>query len=463
MARRAVAVLLILAFAWGGLAAALSAGLAPALGLDLRGGISVILTAPEDTPQEQLEQAVDVMRNRIVDAGVDEPEISIQGDNAVLVQLPGVTDTEAALGIIGQTGQLSFRPVLEVADPATVTYSDSDTPDSDSWLPGPSGLAYHVGPSELVGSHVDEAVAAPGPTGAYVVNLAFGSVGAELFAELTAQAASFPIGDPRREIAIVLDAEVINAPPVASDVSPNIGISGGQAIITLGGGADARDEAEELAVVLRYGALPVELERQSLQQVSATLGEEALRTGVIAGLVGLAVVGAILLAYYRSLGLVAMLGLSVFGSFLLLVFILLGEAGGLTLTLAGVTGIIVSIGITSDSYIVYFERLKEQVRNGVPVEEAVDIGFKKAFRTILTADFVSFTGAFLLWVLAIGPVKGFAVSLGIATLIDVVVARWYTVNAVKMLASTRLGQRGWLSIPAAAGAAHPTKTEEVTA
>lgn len=451
MARRAIAVLLVIGFAWGGIAWALAAGVTPALGLDLQGGISVILTAPEGTPQDQLEQAVEVMRNRIEDAGVAEPEISIQGDDAVLVQLPGVTDAEAALEIIGQTGQLSFRPVLEVAPLGAVELSESDSPDRESWLPSVDGLAYRVGPSELVGSLIDEAIASPGPTGAWGVNLSFGDEGADLFAQLTADAASFPIGDPRREIAIVLDAEVINAPPVAADVSPGIGITGGQAVITLGGGDDSRDQAEELAVVLRYGALPVELERQSLQQVSATLGEEALRTGVISGLVGLAVVAFILMLYYRSLGVVAVLGLTVFGSLLVLLFSLLGTAIGLTLTLAGVTGVIVSIGITTDSYIVYFERLKEQVRLGVGVDEAAGVAFKKAFRTILTADFVTLTGAFLLWVLAIGPVKGFAISLGIATIIDVVVARLYTSNAVALLASTRLGRQGFLSIPAAAG------------
>jgi preprotein translocase subunit SecD len=454
MARRAVALVLVLAFAWGGLAVALRLGYLPALGLDLQGGISVILTAPPDTPTEQLEQAVEVMRNRIEDSGVQEPEISIQGDNAVLVQLPGVTDTEAALQIIGTTGQLSFRPVLEVAPLGDTEVSTDDDPSRDNWLPGPGGLAYHVGPSELIGTSIEEAVAAPAQGSAqWGVNLAFDDEGAVLFAQLTADAASYPPGDPRREIAIVLDADVINAPPVAADVSPDVGIAGGQAVITLGSGEEARSEAEELAVVLRYGALPVELERQSLQQVSATLGEEALRTGVVAGLIGLAIVALFLILYYRALGLVAVVGLTVFGSFLLLVFSLLGTGIGLTLTLAGVTGIIVSIGITADSYIVYFERLKEQVRQGVDIEEAAVIGFKKAFRTILTADFVSLTGAFLLWVLAIGPVKGFAIALGIATIIDVIVARWYTANAVRLLTRTGLGRSGFLSIPAASGQA----------
>ena len=459
MVRRAVALVLILAFAWGGLATALSLGYLPALGLDLQGGISVILSAPPDTPAEQLEQAVEVMRNRIEASGVAEPEISIQGDNAVLVQLPGVTDTEAALQIIGTTGQLSFRPVLEVAPLGDTEVATDDAPGDDNWLPGPGGLAYHVGPSDLIGTHVEEAVAAPTQGSAqWGVNLAFDDPGAEMFAQLTADAAAFPLGDPRREIAIVLDADVINAPPVAADVSPDLGIAGGQAVITLGTGEEAQAEAEDLAVVLRYGALPVELERQSLQQVSATLGEEALRTGVVAGLAGLAIVALLLIVYYRALGLVAVLGLTVFGSLLLLVFSLLGNGIGLTLTLAGVTGIIVAIGITADSYIVFFERLKEQVRLGVDPEEAAETAFKKAFRTILTADFVSLTGAFLLWVLAIGPVKGFAISLGIATVIDVIVARWYTANAVRSLARSGFGRSGFLSIPAAAGrAAEPTE------
>ena len=240
-------------------------------------------------------------------------------------------------------------------------------------------------------------------------NLAFDDDGADLFAALTAAARQQPSNSPQRQIAIVLDGTVINAPPVSEQVDPRIGIDGGRAVIGMGSDPSAEEDAEALAVVLRYGSLPIELERQSLQKVSATLGQDSLQAGLLAGFGGLAIVMLLLLGYYRSLGIVGVLGLTVFGSLLVLLFSLLGLAG-LTLTLAGVTGIIVSVGITADSYIVYFERIKEMVRRGASVDEAVDLGFKKAYRTILTADFVSIMGAFLLWVLAVGPVKGFAID-----------------------------------------------------
>jgi preprotein translocase subunit SecD len=158
----------------------------------------------------------------------------------------------------------------------------------------------------------------------------------------------------------------------------------------------------------------------------------------------------VLLVGYRSMGLVAIAGLSVFGSLLVALFGLLGRWQGLTLTLAGVTGIIVSVGITADSYIVYFERVKEKIREGLGVEDATEEGFGLAFRTILTADTVSLLAAILLWFLAVGAVKGFAIALGLATILDIFVARVYTRRAVRALAATSLGSGGWFTIEGAA-------------
>jgi preprotein translocase subunit SecD len=149
--------------------------------------------------------------------------------------------------------------------------------------------------------------------------------------------------------------------------------------------------------------------------------------------------------------LVAIVGLTVFGSLLIALFGLLGEFQGLTLTLAGVTGIIVSVGITADSYIVYYERIKEKVRQGLSIEEAADEGFTLAFRTILTADTVSLLAAILLWFLAVGAVKGFAIALGLATILDIFIARSFTRRAVRLMAPGRLGAGGWFSIRGAAG------------
>ena len=182
----------------------------------------------------------------------------------------------------------------------------------------------------------------------------------------------------------------------------------------------------------------------------ATLGADSLQAGVIAGLLGIALVAVVLLLAYRGLGLLAMVGLTVFAALLISIFGLFGEWVGFTLTLAGVTGIIVSIGITADTYIVYFERIKEKLRQGFAVEEATADGFKIAFRTMLTANTVSLLGAVLLWALAVGAVKGFAISLGIGTVLDLIVARLYTRRAAAAPRRHPARRQGWLSISKAA-------------
>ncbi len=452
---RIVSVLVMLAVAWGGLAAVVGTGSTPKLGLDLAGGFSVVLRAPEGATSDQLDQAVAVMRNRIEALGnVQEPEIQVGGGNSVLVQLPGVTDRERALEAIGSTGQLSFRKVLadslfsdlgEPIDPA------SDDPNSEAVLaqvdsdgvPQPDLL---VGPAFALGSDIRSADA-QFVNLEWSVSVSFTSDGADKFAVATRELGSFPADDLRRRFAIVLDGVVISAPRVA----PDEGISGGNAQITMGGAEDPEAEAKDLEIVLKFGALPIVLEREQDQFVSASLGKDSLNAGLVAGFGGLALVAIAMVFYYRVLGVITVVGLSVFGSLVFGAYSVLGSTQGLTLTLASVAGIIVSVGITSDSYIVYFERVKEEIRHGRTVEDAVSDGFSRAFRTILTADFVSFTGAILLWFLAIGPVKGFALALGLATVIDVIVAYFFTRPAVAMLSESRFGDGGRFSIRGASG------------
>ncbi|MGH9052075.1 MAG: protein translocase subunit SecD [Acidimicrobiia bacterium] len=477
----------ILLVAFGGLAAVIALGLLPRLGLDLRGGASVILTAPEGTDAEVLEKAVDIMRSRIEGlGGVQEPEIAIAGDRNVIVQLPGITDRERALDAVGTTGQLSFRPVLEIGslpgvsplleptgeaegsatsttlpggvDPETGLTIEDD-PAQEAWLPaeeaegGTPGAVYHVGPALVLGSDLADARAVfeQGSVGfgRWVVSLELTDQGGEAFQEATKRLAGFPPTDPRRQFAIVLDGAVISAPQIAPEVDPNVGISGGQAVITLGG--EGEGEARDLAVVLRYGALPVSFEPSEVRSVSATLGADSLQAGLLAGLAGLGLVAFYVLAYYRALGLVTVVGLAVFGALVVVVFGVLGAAQGVTLTLAGVAGVIVAVGITADSYVVYFERIKEEVRNGRTLRSAVREGFARAFRTILTADTVSLLAALLLWWLAVGPVRGFAMALGLATLVDVVVAFFFTRPAVALLAGSPLGEGGAASMRGALG------------
>ena len=509
MRRRLIGLLVVLALAWGGFALLLANGITPKLGLDLQGGTSVVLTAPPGTDEEVLAQAVEIMRARIEEVGgVQEPEIAISGSSTVLVQLPGVEDEQRALDAIGQTGQLSFRPVLEATfgdvgplvtttttsttttesgtsttgtgDATTTTTAASttttepgptttttlppnvdpitgltieDDPSQDAYLPSiadflgqPVPEVIHVGPAALLGSDVADAIPGFDPSRAqWVINLDLTSEGADKFADLTANAVTFPTESPQRRIAIVLDGDVVASPGVSSDVGAE-GITGGQAQITFGGSAADETKARDVAALLRYGSLPVAFERSQVQKVSATLGEDSLRAGILAGYIGLALVAILLIVYYRAMGVVSIIGLTVFGAILIAIFGVLGRYQGLTLTLAGVTGVIVSIGITADSYIIYIERVKEEIRAGRTIRSAADEGFKQAFRTILTADAVSLLGAVLLFFLSVGPVKGFALALGIATVIDLFVARAYTRRAIWLLAHTRLADRGWFSI-----------------
>lgn len=514
MRKHVVRLLFILVVAWGGIGYAAANELAPKLGLDLQGGISVILTAPEDTEAGLLQTAADVMLNRIQALGnVQEPEIAPFGDRNILVQLPGVTNQEQALEVLGQTGQLTFRPVCATENSATAlidsisggTYDEpcletapvldaacngvvpvmlsegedlrltalgldglsiDDDINGTSWLPefddeGNEVARYLLGPAELLGTDVTSSTINVDGSGQFIVTLELTSEGDDKFALMTGKAACFT--DPtHRRIAIVLDGEVLSSPGVTNEIVPGYfpddpgraGISGGSAVITVGGSdREAQQDAEDLSLILRYGSLPIELERSQLSKVSATLGADSLSTGVTAGAAGLALVAVALLMYYRSLGLVSIVGLTVFGSLLMLSYILLGETIGVSLTLAGVTGIIVSIGITADSYIVYFERIKEELRKGRVMDDAVNVGFQRAFRTILTADTVSIMGAILLYTLAVGPVKGFALALGIATMLDIFVVRLYTRNAVALVAHGRLGEGGPFSIRGASGVA----------
>lgn len=455
MPKRLLGLLIVLAVAWGGLVAIILAGWTPRLGLDLQGGTSVILTAPEGTDPDLLDVAADIMTRRIEAFGsVQEPEIAISGNDTVIVQLPGVEDETRAIEAVGQTGLLSFRPVLEKFSTDTapeVTSPDDITKEAYLLYQATGGdEVLHVGPAALQGEDVHEAVPFFNPqSNTWAVTLDLTSEGGDKFAQLTAEAASYPAGDPRREIAIVLDGEVISSPVVNQSVSPETGITGGSALITIQPSDTAQQEAQDLALTLRYGSLPVAFEVSAVQKVSASLGTDSLRAGIIAGILGLILVALFLIFVYRSLGLVAIFGLTVFASLLVALFGLLGKVQGLTLTLAGVTGIIVSVGITADSYIVYFERIKEKLRDGVPVEEAAETGFAGAFRTILTADTVSLLAAILLWFLAVGAVKGFAIALGLATILDILVARSYTRRAVALLSGTRMGSGGWFSMEGA--------------
>jgi preprotein translocase subunit SecD len=471
-----VAFLVAVAALWGTI---LGLGWGPQLGLDLRGGVSVTLTpAPGqgDIDQEILDQTVSVIRNRVDALGVAEPEVARQGET-ILVQLPGVTDQDQAIDVIGRTAQLQFRRVLEIIPPGSPDYDalevwdpaqgpppdgevvlfESVTDDGGMQLPEDQRAKYRVGDIALDGSGVADANASPDEFGfGWRVNLDLDREGGQAFAAITGELACEPVGSPARQLAIVLDGVVESAPDMNPDVVCGQGITGGSAIITTGGGAD---DARELALVLRTGALPIQLEFATAQTVSPTLGTASLTAGLQAGFLGLLLVALYLLVLYRGIGIAAILELGMFGLLVYGTIIVLGNTWGFTLTLAGIAGIIVSIGIAADSSIIYRERYRDEIKAGRTVRTAADHAFRKAWRTNLTGNTVSFLAAVVLYVLAVGPVRGFAFTLGLSTLIDTLLFGTFTRSMFGLIArNPKLARSRWVGLRA--DVVSPTLVEE---
>jgi preprotein translocase subunit SecD len=297
-----------------------------------------------------------------------------------------------------------------------------------------------LGPVALQGTDISGASAVlPSGTTAvstagWEVSLNLSSSGAKKFQAITAKLACNQSGSDTRQLAIVLDEVVVSHPQMGDNVQCNVGISGGTAQIT---GNFTEKEAKDLALVLKYGALPVELVPSTITTVSPTLGREALHSGLIAGAIGLGIVFLYVLLFYRGLGLDVWLGLAVHATLTLGVIVLLGRTAGFALSLAGIAGLIVSLGIATDSFIVYFERIKDEVHQGKTVRASVDRAWTSAWRTIVAADLVTALAAVVLYFLAVGSVRGFALTLGLSTALDLFVSRLYMHPSVWLLAQTR--------------------------
>ena len=438
------------------LGATVASGNSPELGLDLQGGASVVLKPREAVASGVLDQAIEIIRDRVDGLGVAEPDITRQGDS-IIVSLPGVKNKDRAVEVVGQTAQLYFRPVLQLlppqpsasttvpAEPTTTvpgspptsapididktTPPEENSPEATVVLPekddnGNVTARYLLGPAEVTGEALSSASATVNPNnGVWEVEFDLTSSGSTQWNTMAEKVGI------NGQIAIDLDGLVRSAPSLQTTNFP------GSAQIT---GNFSESEAKDLALVLRYGSLPVQLDRQTVQTVSASLGRDSLRAGIIAGLVGLALVALYMVLYYRALGMVVWLGLLVSGALMYSLVTFLGQSNGLALTLAGATGIIVSVGVTVDSYVVYFERLKDEIRSGKTIRSSVDRGFSRAYRTILAADAASFIGAIVLYVLSVGSVRGFAFFLALSTLLDVVVAYVFTRPMVVLLGRSRL-------------------------
>jgi protein-export membrane protein SecD len=381
-------------------------------GLDIQGGLSVILTAVE-TPETQvtnevMDRAELIVRNRVDRLGASEVTIQRQGADSILVQLPGIANAEEALDALGSTGQLEIRDVVST-DPTTGEII--------------------LGDVLLTGDVITDASIGTNPqTGEIEVNVTFDSEGSAAWAEITGAR----IG---QQIAIVLDGNVESAPVVRDR------ITGGQTTIS---GNFTPEEARRLRTVLETGALPVSLEFSESRVVGPTLGQDSLRKGVLAALAGLGLVALYLAGYYRGFGVASWFALAIFASLFLGVLSLLSNLGWFALSLPGIAGIVLTIGLAADSEILMIERFREEVRGGKTYRSAARHGTRHAIGTSLDADLVTFVSALMLYTFAIGPVRGFALTLMIGLAIDIFNMVFWSRSVIITLAETLVPKAPWL-------------------
>lgn len=485
------------------------ASFVPKLALDLQGGTSIIL-APllqdgEKVSAEQLTQAVEIIRQRVDASGVSEASVKTQGNSNIIVEIPGTPD-ENTLKLIRSSAKLEFRPVILTSAGVTTSVGDessaspspsasskpsnspsaSPTDASDNnWVSKQVQAAFDaldcstafrepgqvddptvplvtcdvdgsekfvLGPVEIEGANIADAsngtvtTSTGASTNTWAVNLKFNATGTGQFASVTQRL--YPLADPKNRFAVTLDGYVIVAP------STNAVITNGEAQIT---GSFDKNSSKTLADSLKYGALPIGFEVQSQENISATLGSEQLATGLLAGAVGLLLVIIYSIFQYRGLAIVTIGSLAVAAILVYLIITFLSWRQGYRLSLAGVAGLIVAIGITADSFIVYFERVRDELRDGRSVAAAVEQGWKRAVRTIIVSGSVSLLAAVVLYVLTVGNVRGFAFTLGLTTLVDLGVAMIFTHPILQLLAKLPFFSSGhpWSGFDAKAlGATH---------
>lgn len=447
---------------------------APKLALDLSGGTQLILAPQANSSQgqdqqlsdEELEQAVEIIRQRVDGSGVAEAEISTQSGQNVVVSVPGTLSPETRQ-LIQTSAQMSFRAVINAGAPAALTAEQAaseenlpqptaePTDGSDfNWVtpelwrqyeqldctnpaqvepqsqdPAKAIVAcaadgsekYILGPVEIDGTDIESAsygqvTGSSGyATGQWGVNIDFNDAATQTFQEVTSRLNAIraaKASDPRARFAILLDGQVLSS-PVTQAV-----ISNGQPQIT---GNFTEEQARALSEQLRYGALPISFTIQSEQQISATLGADQLRMGLLAGLIGLLLVFLYSLFQYRLVGLVNIVSILVAGAFTYGVIVLLGVSMNYRLSLAGVAGLIVSIGLMADSFIVYFERIRDEIRAGRTIPAAIDHGWARAKRTILASKAVNLLAAVVLYFASVGNVRGFAFTLGLTAIADLLI------------------------------------------
>ncbi len=459
----------------------------PELALDLQGGTQIVLSAETESgaapSQEQLDQAAAIIRQRVDASGVAEADITTEGGQNIVVQIPGNADEETRQRI-QSSAQLEFRPVLATTAAANSFVGDDGnetpypTPDDSlnatptaeptdasdlSWVTdklsaeflaydcanpstdpstAPQGepliacdptnqAKYLLGPTELTGDVITDATAGRDPrSGAWLVQLEMNGEGTEKFGEVSTRLNQNRIDGmtPRDQFAFVLDGSVISAPQMNGQI-----LDGRPSI----SGSFNQETATTLANQLKFGALPLSFVVQSSDTVSATLGTQQLQIGLIAGLIGLALVAIYSLIVYRALGSVIIASIAVMAVLTYIIICILAWRLGFRLSLAGVAGLIVSIGFTADSFIVYFERIRDELRDGKSITSAVEDGWGRAKRTIYISKSINILAAVVLYILADSTVKGFAFTLGLTTIIDVFIFVIFTHPVMQLLARTK--------------------------
>lgn len=383
-------------------------------GLDLRGGLSVILTPTQKVDSAAMQRALTIIQNRVNGLGVSEATVQLENENtAILVQIPGIKDPKAALNALGQTGQLEFVEVASLDATTQAKVKDGYVFPQGTYTPFMTGAVIK---SANAGASTDPAT--PG----FVVNMSFDASGTATWATVTTRNAA-----TQGRIAILLDRRVVSAPAVQE------AITGGETRIS---GSFTADDARQLAAILESGALPVSLKFSQTEVVGPTLGQDALAKGLMAALVGLGVVAIYFVIYYRGLGFVNWIALMAFFVLYAGVLALMSRAGQFALTLPGLAGIVLSIGLAADTSVLIFERFAEEVEMGRSYRTAAKNGARHAILTSLDADAVSFASAVPLFIFAIGPVKGFALTLMIGLVCDLGVALLLTIPLVRILAET---------------------------
>jgi preprotein translocase subunit SecD len=504
-----ISVLVVVAISIGSFAAVFAAKWSPRLGLDLAGGVAVVYTAEgHNVSQSDLDETVNILNLRVNGLGVSGAQVQTTGKNQISVSIPGVTNAQQVLAQIGQTARMYFRPVQCFAYPEGVPkgskatslprgvepipactassqltqanlavtpnnssagYSSNNVAPDSQYIAYPStsvdmpnydkstvllpGLAasgsanggerYVLGPAQMTGHSIASATATQNQTGQWVVDYTLTGPGSSLWDKVAQE-------NFHQLLGIELDGVVYSAPIIQPTQSSFTSFDGKGEI----SGSLTQSDAQNLAQAMNFGALPISLKAATSETVSATLGHSALVAGLGAGIAGLILVLLYVLLYYRGLGLVVISGLLLTAMMLWAIISALGHTSvAPSFDLAGITGLIVSIGITVDSYIVYFERLKDETRSGRSVRTSVDRGFRSAWRTVWAADFVSLLAAIVLYFVAVGNVKGFAFFLGLSTIMDMAVTWFYTRPLVILLGqSPRLQGSGAFSIATGLGA-----------